>query len=316
MIHVCSLARLHDTVRKPARAISSRCSRTVDWCTGRPRSRRPTICCSTWTTSPSDRGLHPPAEEHVGELVGSCARWDRRAPLVVHCYAGISRSTAGAFIAACALNPHRDESKIARAIRKASPTAMPNIRMVSHRRQACSGATAAWRGGPTALGPGGGLCEGETVPARPRMSMMMAGMAESSTPIEVGLTAAIVAVEAEEPRILDRGRPESDTRAGLPFGAFDPLAHRTFEIGLRAWVEAQTALAVGYVEQLYTFGDRGRHARAGDRPAYRLGRLSRAHPHAGQRRGVARGRRRVRAVVPLLSRGRTGATAARRSSTR
>ena len=88
------------------------------------------------------------------------------------------------------------------------------------------------------------------------------------TPIEVGLTAAIVAVEAEEPRILVAADPKneskSDTRAGLPFGPFDPLAHRTFEIGLRAWVAAQTALNVGYVEQLYTFGDRGRHARRGD----------------------------------------------------
>lgn len=84
------------------------------------------------------------------------------------------------------------------------------------------------------------------------------------TPIEVGLTAAIVAVEADEPRILVAADPASDTRAGLPFGPFDPLAHRTFEIGLRAWVAAQTGITVGYVEQLYTFGDRGRHARPGD----------------------------------------------------
>jgi hypothetical protein len=90
-------------------------------------------------------------------------------------------------------------------------------------------------------------------------------MAEAHlTPIEVGLTAAIVAVEAEEPRILVAADPKSDTRAGLPFGPFDPLSHRTFEIGLREWVQQQTALTVGYVEQLYTFGDRGRHARPGD----------------------------------------------------
>jgi hypothetical protein len=84
------------------------------------------------------------------------------------------------------------------------------------------------------------------------------------TPIEVGLTAAIIAVEAEEPRVLIAADPQSETRAGLPFGPFDPLAHRTFEIGLRAWVTAQTGQNVGYVEQLYTFGDRGRHARPGD----------------------------------------------------
>jgi hypothetical protein len=68
----------------------------------------------------------------------------------------------------------------------------------------------------------------------------------------------------EEPRILVAADPKSETRAGLPFGPFDPLAHRTFEIGLRNWVAAQTAINVGYVEQLYTFGDRGRHARPDD----------------------------------------------------
>ena len=87
------------------------------------------------------------------------------------------------------------------------------------------------------------------------------------TPIEIGLTAAIVTMEADAPAILvagDSGGPGSDRAKGLPFGPFDPLAHHTFEIGLRAWVEAQTGLRVGYVEQLYTFGDRGRHARPRD----------------------------------------------------
>src|SRR5436853_7228194 len=89
------------------------------------------------------------------------------------------------------------------------------------------------------------------------------------TPIEIGLAAAIVTVEDEEPAILVAGESGGNAgheggRAGLPFGPFDPLAHRTFEIGLRAFVEAQTGLAVGYVEQLYTFGDRGRHARPDD----------------------------------------------------
>ena len=90
-------------------------------------------------------------------------------------------------------------------------------------------------------------------------------MAEGAlTPIEIGLTAAIVAVEGDEPSVLVAAGGKGETRAGLPSGPFDPLAHRTFEIGLRSWVAAQTALATGYVEQLYTFGDRGRHARPGD----------------------------------------------------
>ena len=86
------------------------------------------------------------------------------------------------------------------------------------------------------------------------------------TPIEIGLTAAIVTFSGEEPAILVAGDAPTgeETRVGLPFGPFDPLTHRTFEIGLRAFVEEQTGTTVGYVEQLYTFGDRGRHARPGD----------------------------------------------------
>ncbi len=84
------------------------------------------------------------------------------------------------------------------------------------------------------------------------------------TPIEIGLTTAIVAVKNDEPRVLVAEGEKKDNPAGLPSGPFDPLGHRTFEMGLRAWVQAQTALNVAYVEQLYTFGDRGRHARVGD----------------------------------------------------
>jgi len=84
------------------------------------------------------------------------------------------------------------------------------------------------------------------------------------TPIEIGLTAAIVAIEDNEPLILTASGSDGDRLTGLPFGPFDAVAHRTFEIGLRAWVEEQTGLRLGYVEQLYTFGDRGRHTTPGD----------------------------------------------------
>ncbi len=67
----------------------------------------------------------------------------------------------------------------------------------------------------------------------------------------------------DEPLILTTGADQE--RAALPSGPFDPVRHRTFEIGLREWVAEQTGAPLGYVEQLYTFGDRGRHARAGDR---------------------------------------------------
>jgi len=84
------------------------------------------------------------------------------------------------------------------------------------------------------------------------------------TPIEIGLTAAIVAIEDNEPLVLTASGSDAHKLAGLPFGPFDAVSHRTFEIGLRAWVEEQTGLRLGYVEQLYTFGDRGRHTQPGD----------------------------------------------------
>src|SRR5258708_17882692 len=83
------------------------------------------------------------------------------------------------------------------------------------------------------------------------------------TPIEIGLTAAIVAIEGNEPLILTASGSDGDKLAGLPFGPFEAVAHRTFEIGLRAWVEEQAGLRLGYVQQLYTFGDRGRQTQAG-----------------------------------------------------
>jgi hypothetical protein len=84
--------------------------------------------------------------------------------------------------------------------------------------------------------------------------------------VEIGLNAAIVAVADNEPVVLII-RNDADGAAatdGLPFGPFSPVQHRTFEGGLRAWVLRQTGLELGYAEQLYTFGDRGRSAEPGD----------------------------------------------------
>ncbi|MGV1014546.1 MAG: NUDIX hydrolase [Methyloceanibacter sp.] len=80
--------------------------------------------------------------------------------------------------------------------------------------------------------------------------------------IELGLNAAIVMVRDQQPFILVV-RPQEGTWDALPFGTFAPRAHRTLEIGLREWVKRQTGLELGYVEQLYTFGDRGRHEEPG-----------------------------------------------------
>ncbi|OAI43959.1 NAD regulator [Rhizomicrobium sp. SCGC AG-212-E05] len=81
------------------------------------------------------------------------------------------------------------------------------------------------------------------------------------TVVSIGLSAAIVAVESEQPVVLVVAHDGSDD--ALPFGPFDPAHHRTLESGLRKWVGEQTRFDLGYTEQLYTFGDKGRHTPAG-----------------------------------------------------
>ena len=132
MIHVCSLSRLHATVDATGARHVVTLLRLVE------RVQRPThiapenhlVLAVDDITAPMD-GYTAPAHEHVQRLVDFVTAWDRQAPMVVHCFAGISRSTAGAYVAACALNPKRDEMQIAWDIRRASRTAQPNARIVS-----------------------------------------------------------------------------------------------------------------------------------------------------------------------------------------
>src|ERR1700681_475529 len=132
MIHVCSLARLHDTVAATgARHVVSLLAREDNL------ERPPAIAPHNhlWLqlhdiSAPMD-GYVTPESEHVEELIDFVRRWPRETPLVVHCYAGISRSTAAAFVSVCALNPASEEHAIAAALRRASPTATPNIRIVT-----------------------------------------------------------------------------------------------------------------------------------------------------------------------------------------
>lgn len=72
-----------------------------------------------------------PDETHVRQVLDFARRWDGEQPVLVHCFAGISRSTASAFILACEKNPHVEEREIAKRIRERSPTAFPNPLIVS-----------------------------------------------------------------------------------------------------------------------------------------------------------------------------------------
>ncbi len=80
--------------------------------------------------------------------------------------------------------------------------------------------------------------------------------------LAIDLAAAIVTVANGAPQILMASGPAAETPR-LPAGPFNPTAHRTFEAGLRTWVTEQAGIELGYVEQLYTFGDRGRLVQEG-----------------------------------------------------
>lgn len=74
--------------------------------------------------------------------------------------------------------------------------------------------------------------------------------------VRIGLSAVVFALDGERLSVLTTHAQEGEP--GLPFGPFDPARHRTFELALRAFASAQTGFRLGFVEQLYTFGDEGR----------------------------------------------------------
>lgn len=132
MIHVCSLAALPATVETTGArhilTVMGNVSKVV-----RPESvleANHLLISMDDITEPAE-GFVAPSEKHIEQALTFIREWDRAAPMVIHCYAGISRSTASAFMAACALNPNRDETAIARQIRTASPSAFPNRLIVT-----------------------------------------------------------------------------------------------------------------------------------------------------------------------------------------
>lgn len=130
-IHVCPLSKIgHYAKKTGARSLVTFINE------GTPVTRPPEIDASRHLfvgvsdiNEPLDGHIVPGAL-HVTQLMDFVARWDRAEPLLIHCYAGVSRSTAAAFITACTLAPDVKEAHFASHIRALSPTATPNPRLV------------------------------------------------------------------------------------------------------------------------------------------------------------------------------------------
>lgn len=161
MIHVCPLSKIEATVKATgARHLLSVINLGTE--VVRPAAILPDdhlFVGINDITAPQEGLIHP-AAEHVEGILAFVRRWPRQAPLVVHCFAGISRSTASAYIAACALNPEAEEMEIARRLRAASPSATPNALLVSL-ADAALGRDGRMRAAIAAIGTGHLALEGD-----------------------------------------------------------------------------------------------------------------------------------------------------------
>jgi predicted protein tyrosine phosphatase len=131
-LHVCPLSRLHDTVAE------TRASHVLSLMGVGAQIERPAAIAPDRHLFIGVSDIVEPLEGHIlaeashmEQVIAFVRGWNRESPIIIHCWAGISRSTAGAYIAACALAPEPDEAEIANSLRAASPMATPNARFVA-----------------------------------------------------------------------------------------------------------------------------------------------------------------------------------------
>jgi predicted protein tyrosine phosphatase len=131
-IHVCSLTKIADTVRDTsARSMVTLINPLFP--VERPGEIEAARHLHISVSDIVERldGHVAPDVAHVEDLLRFVRAWDRAHPLLIHCYAGVSRSTAAAYVAACALRRDFCEFETAQTLRALSPTATPNARIVA-----------------------------------------------------------------------------------------------------------------------------------------------------------------------------------------
>lgn len=130
-IHVCSLSRIAAVVEETgASHLVTLITEGTDVTRPQPIAPERHLFLAMHDITEAMDGMVLPNEQHVRAYLDFVEAWERDNPMVVHCFAGISRSTAAAYIGACALNPKADEDELAVRIRASSPTATPNARLV------------------------------------------------------------------------------------------------------------------------------------------------------------------------------------------
>lgn len=133
MIIVCPLNRAADLVRRhdASHAVSLLAPPAAPPAFDTVTGERHLHLAFNDITAPRE-GYRMPEPQHVEQLIGFARGWNRKRAMIVHCFAGISRSTAAAYIMQCALLPQADEQKLAEQLRESSPSATPNALLVSY----------------------------------------------------------------------------------------------------------------------------------------------------------------------------------------
>lgn len=130
-LHICSLSKLVETIEKTrARHVVSLidAGREIPYPLSVPIEQRLHLDFNDIVNAVP--GFVSPQKTHVEKLIAFIRQWNQETPLVIHCWMGISRSTAGGYISQCALMEDADERELAQALREASPSATPNIKLV------------------------------------------------------------------------------------------------------------------------------------------------------------------------------------------
>ena len=131
MIYVCPLSQLAQNVvdLRPSHLITLLGSEHMDRVPPMPGEHAHLKLTVNDISAPRD-GLIAPGTAHIEQILRFVDEWDRSAPMLIHCWAGISRSTATAYIALCHLN-HGQEAAAARLLRERARHAQPNKGLVA-----------------------------------------------------------------------------------------------------------------------------------------------------------------------------------------
>lgn len=138
VIHICSLKMVESLAAdiKPSHVLSLLAGITPFPPTPTGVDPRNHLKVTLADIAEPEAGMITPGVDHVAEVIAFGRRWHKESsgarPLLVHCFAGISRSTASTLAIACALRPDVSEATFASALRAASAAAQPNSLMIAH----------------------------------------------------------------------------------------------------------------------------------------------------------------------------------------